>query len=48
MRILVYDVAAENGGAVTVLNWFYGIHKEDKENQYVYRFLITLSVNTNC
>ena len=31
MRILVYDVAAENGGAVTVLNWFYGIHKEDKE-----------------
>ena len=36
MRILVYDVAAENGGAVTVLNWFYGIHKEDKENQYVY------------
>lgn len=36
MRILVYDVAAENGGAVTVLNWFYSIHKEDKENQYVY------------
>ena len=27
MRILVYDVAAENGGAVTVLNWFYGTRK---------------------
>lgn len=36
MRILVYDVAAENGGAVTILNWFYSIHKNNKNNQYIY------------
>ncbi len=36
MNILVYDIAAENGGAVTVLNWFYERHKLDKNNNYVY------------
>lgn len=36
MNIMVYDVAAENGGATTILNYFYNIHKEDKENYYYY------------
>ena len=33
MRILVYDVAAESGGAVTVLQSFYEEFKKDRENE---------------
>lgn len=36
MNILVYDIAAEEGGAVSVLKAFYEQHKEDKQNRYVY------------
>lgn len=36
MNILVYDVAAESGGAVSVLDYYYDIHKEDKDNHYYY------------
>lgn len=35
MRILVYDVAAENGGALTVLKDFYNEFKLDLSNNYV-------------
>lgn len=36
MRILVYDVAAESGGAVTVLESFYEEFSRDKKNRYVF------------
>lgn len=36
MRILVYDVAADSGGAVTVLRSFYEEFKQDKENEYLF------------
>ena len=36
MNILVYDVAAENGGATSILKYFYQQHKQDRENHYVY------------
>lgn len=36
MRILVYDVAADSGGAVTVLQSFYEEFKKDTENEYVF------------
>ncbi len=36
MNVLVYDVAASNGGALTILKCFYAIHKEDKKNNYFY------------
>ena len=36
MRILVYDVAAESGGAVTVLQSFYEEFKKDRENEYLF------------
>ena len=36
MNILVYDIAAEEGGAVSVLKAFYEQHKRDKQNRYVY------------
>ncbi len=36
MRILVYDVAADSGGAVTVLQSFYEEFKKDKENEYLF------------
>lgn len=36
MRILVYDVAAESGGAMTVLQSFYEEFSKDRENQYVF------------
>lgn len=36
MNILVYDVAAESGGATSVLNYFYEQHKKDKSNHYYY------------
>ena len=36
MRILVYDVAADSGGAVTVLQSFYEEFKQDKENEYLF------------
>jgi len=34
MKILVVDVAAEHGGAVTILNQFIDEFKADKENEY--------------
>lgn len=36
MNIMVYDVAAESGGAVSILKYFYNIHKNDKANHYYY------------
>lgn len=36
MRILVYDVAADSGGAVTVLQSFYEEFKKDRENEYLF------------
>lgn len=36
MRILVYDVAADSGGAVTVLKSFYEEFCKDHSNQYVF------------
>lgn len=36
MRILVYDVAADSGGAVTVLQSFYEELKKDRENEYLF------------
>lgn len=36
MKILVYDVAAENGGAVTVLQSFYEEFCRDTENEYLF------------
>lgn len=36
MNILVYDVAADGGGAATILEHFYELHKQDKSNHYYY------------
>lgn len=36
MNIMVYDVAAESGGATSILNYFYEKHKADAENHYYY------------
>lgn len=36
MKILVYDVAAEEGGAVTVLKSFYEEFCRDKKNEYIF------------
>lgn len=36
MRILVYDVAAESGGALTVLNSFYEEFCQDTQNEYIF------------
>lgn len=36
MRILVYDVAADSGGAATVLKSFYEEFCQDRENEYVF------------
>ena len=36
MRILVYDVAASSGGALTVLNSFYEEFCKDTKNEYIF------------
>lgn len=36
MRILVYDVAADSGGAATVLRSFYEEFRQDTENEYLF------------
>jgi len=36
MNILVYDVAAETGGATTILQYFYEQHVQDVNNHYYY------------
>lgn len=36
MRILVYDVAADSGGAATVLKSFYEEFRRDTENEYIF------------
>ena len=36
MNILVYDVAADGGGAATILEYYYSLHKKDKKNHYIY------------
>lgn len=33
---MVYDVAAENGGAISILEYFYMQHKDNKKNHYFY------------
>ena len=35
MRVLVIDVAAEHGGALSILNQYVDKFKEDKENEYI-------------
>jgi glycosyltransferase involved in cell wall biosynthesis len=36
MKLLVYDVAADSGGAVTVLQSFYEEFRKDTENEYLF------------
>lgn len=36
MRIMVFDVPAESGGALSVLNDFYTEYKFDQENEYIF------------
>ena len=36
MRTLIYDVAADSGGAATVLQSFYEEFKKDTENEYIF------------
>ncbi len=36
MRIMVFDVPAESGGALTVLHEFYNEFKFDQENEYIF------------
>jgi glycosyltransferase involved in cell wall biosynthesis len=36
MKLLVYDVAADSGGAVTVLQSFYEEFRKDMENEYLF------------
>lgn len=36
MNILVYDVAAEKGGAASIVEYFYQKHLNDKSNHYYY------------
>lgn len=36
MNIAVVDVAAESGGATSILKYFYEQHRQDKNNHYVY------------
>lgn len=36
MRILVVDVAADSGGALTILNQYYDEFSKDKENEYIF------------
>lgn len=36
MNIAVLDVAAGNGGAASVLKYFYEQHRQDKNNHYIY------------
>lgn len=36
MNVLVYDVAAESGGAASILEYYYAIHAKEKQNQYYY------------
>lgn len=44
MNIMVYDVAAESGGAMSILEYFYEIHKKNKKNHYYY-ILSTCQLN---
>ena len=36
MRIMVFDVPAESGGALSVLHEFYNEFKLDQENEYIF------------
>ena len=36
MNVLVYDVAAESGGAASILEYYYAIHAKEKQNRYIY------------
>lgn len=36
MKIMVFDVPAESGGALSVLNEFYSEYKNDKKNNYIF------------
>jgi len=33
---MVFDVPAESGGALTVLNDFYNVYKKDEKNNYIF------------
>ena len=36
MRIMVFDVPAEYGGALTILNQYYNTAIKDKENEWIF------------
>lgn len=36
MKIIVFDVPAESGGALSILNEFYNKYKNDKDNEYIF------------
>lgn len=36
MRIMVFDVPAESGGALTILNQYYDVAVKDKENNWIF------------
>jgi hypothetical protein len=36
MKVMVFDVAADGGGALSVLNDFYNEYKSDTENDYIF------------
>ena len=36
MKIMVFDVPAEKGGALSILNEFYNRYKEDRDNEYIF------------
>ena len=36
LRIMVVDVAAESGGALTILSDFYHEYKDEKSNEYIF------------
>lgn len=46
MNIIVFDVPAENGGALTILNQYYNFAKRDKENNYIFVLSIPVFIET--
>ena len=36
MKIMVFNVAAEGGGALSILNEFYDLYEADKNNEYIF------------
>lgn len=47
MRIMVFDVPAENGGALTILNQYYDTAIKDKENEWIFVVSTPMLKETN-